>query len=117
MPRSRVQYVEPPAAVINCIAATYSDLKDKDPGAYAWFLLGAFVGLRNNEVRVSQWKTKTTRSRDVEIPGAIIAELHALRGVTIDGIKADPVYLVQGHHKTERDNRALRRLNAWPRAA
>jgi len=133
----RVQYVEPPAGVMRTIAARYLELKAKDPGAYAWFLLGAFVGLRNTEVCAAEWswieedgdgdhwlrlatrphwRSKTSRSRDVKIPGAILAELHAIRGVTVDGIVADRRYLVPGGHKTERTNRALRRLNQWLRA-
>lgn len=132
-----VQYVAPPRAVIERIGAEYPELKATDPGAYAVFLLGAFLGLRNNEVRVSEWawveqdgagvwwlrlatkphwRTKTSRARDVEIPPGVLAELQAVRGASVEGIAGDPAFLVPAHHATERNARVFRRLNLWLRA-
>ncbi len=132
-----LQYVAPPRAVIERIGAEYGELRPSDPGAYAVFLLGAFLGLRNNEVRVAEWswveqdgagvwwlrlatrphwKTKTSRARDVEIPAGVLAELQAVRGASVEGIAGDPVFLVPAHHATERGTRVFRRLNHWLRA-
>lgn len=131
-----VQYNEPPRAVIEAIGAGYPALKEADPGAYAAFLLGAFLGLRNNEVVAAEWawveqdadgvwwlalatrahwKTKTSRGRNVQIPAGVLAELRAVRGAAIDGIPGDPAYLVPAPHKTERGVRMFRRLNGWLR--
>lgn len=131
-----VQYVEPPAAVIETIGARYGELKATDPGAYAVFLLGAFLGLRNAEVKAAEWgwiepdgagvhwlrlatrphwKTKTARARDVEMPVEILRELQELRGVKVEGVEAEAAFLVPAHHATERGTRVFRRLNAWLR--
>lgn len=132
-----VQYVAPPADVIGRISADYPGLKAADPGAYAAFLLGAFLGLRNGEAAAAEWdwverdgegrswlrlatrphwKTKTARGRDVEIPAGVLAELEAVRRVIIEDIPADPAFLIPAPHETERKVRVFRRLNAWLRA-
>lgn len=132
-----VQYVAPPREVIERIGKEYPGLRESDPGAYAAFLLGAFLGLRNNEVRVAEWawveqdgeagwwlrlatkphwRSKTSRGRDVEIPAGVLAELQAVRGASVEGIAGDPAYLVPAHHETERNVRVFRRLNLWLRA-
>lgn len=137
MQGGKVQYVEPPAQVIAQIAADYPALKASDPGAYAVFLLGTFVGLRNNEAKVAEWawveedgagktwlrlatrphwKSKTSRGRDVEIPAGVLAELRAVRETTVEGVPAEAAYLVPAHHMTERGTRVFKRLNAWLRA-
>jgi integrase len=134
---AQVQYAEPPRAVIEAIGRNYPALRAVDPGAYAAFLLGAFLGLRNNEVAAAEWswveedaegtwwlalatrahwKTKTSRGRNVEIPPGVLAELRALRGVEVDGVKADEGWLVPAPHATERGVRVFRRLNGWLRA-
>jgi integrase len=135
-----VQYVEPPAAVVRQIGANYQTLRKPDAGAYVAFLLGAFVGLRNNEVAAARWdwieadaedknrmwlkiritadySTKTLRPRDVEIPAPVFAELVALRGaVTFDKVPGQRTHLVPAPHMTDRTNRVFRRLNKWLRA-
>ena len=131
-----VQYNEPPRAVIEAIGADYPKLREVDPGAYAAFLLGAFLGLRNNEVSAAEWswveqdaegtwwlalatrahwRTKTSRGRNVEIPAGVLAELRAVRGATVEGVAGDPAFLVPAPHKTERGVRMFRRLNGWLR--
>ena len=131
-----VQYNEPPRAVIEAIGADYPKLRKVDPGAYAAFLLGAFLGLRNNEVSAAEWswveedaegtwwlalatrahwRTKTSRGRNVEIPAGVLAELRAVRGATVEGVAGDPAFLVPAPHKTERGVRMFRRLNGWLR--
>jgi integrase len=131
----QVQYVEPPAAIITTIGAKYPALRKTDPAAYAWFLLGAFLGLRDGQVRAASWSwvegdgdgkqfwlripaevTKTVHGRSVEIPPAVLAELHALRGCRIGSAAADPLYLVPAAHMTERTESALQRVNRFLRA-
>ena len=132
-----VQYVAPPADVIARISADYPALKAADPGSYAAFLLGAFLGLRNGEAAASEWswveqdgegrswlrlatrphwKTKTARGRDVEIPAGVLSELRAVREAVVDGVRADGKFLIPAPHETERSVRVFRRLNAWLRA-
>lgn len=131
-----VQYVAPGADILARISKTYPELKASDPGAYAAFLLGAFLGLRNNEVRVAEWawveqagdgqwwlklatkphwRSKTSRGRDVHIPAGVLEALRSVRGVVIEGVKAEETHLVPAHHATERNARVFRRLNAWLR--
>lgn len=135
-----VQYVAPQSTVIKRLGSEYHELRAIDPGAYVVFLLGAFVGLRNNEVAAARWDwieadgedknkmwlririssdytTKTSRPRDVEIPAAVFAELVAMRGAeTFDKVPGDRIYVVPAPHFTDRNDRVFRRLNKWLRA-
>jgi integrase len=132
-----VQYQEPPVEVIGEISKRYPELKASDPGAYAAFLLGAFLGLRNGEAAAAEWswvekdgegvtwlrlatrphwRTKTTRGRDVMIPAGVLAELESVRRVVIEGLQAEEGFLIPAPHATERGVRVFRRLNGWLRA-
>ena len=132
-----VQYEAPPGEVVTRISEAYPALKDTDPGAYAAFLLGAFLGLRNGEAAAAawgwveadgagawwlrlatrpHWRTKTARARDVEIPAGVLAELRSLRGAQVDGVAGNAEYLIPAPHDTERTVRVFRRLNRWLRA-
>jgi integrase len=131
-----VQYVAPPADVIARISKDYPALKAADPGGYAAFLLGAFLGLRNGEAAAAEWswverdgegrswlrlatrphwKTKTARGRDVEIPAGVLLELEAVRGISVEGVQAEQGFLIPAPHETERKVRVFRRLNGWLR--
>jgi integrase len=134
----RVQYFDPPAAVLRRIGENYPALRQSDPGAFAAFLLGAFVGLRNGEAAAARWewietagdgmprlrlatqadwRTKTGRERMVSIEPVVLTALRSVRGARgWDGYAGEPDFLIPAGHATERGKRMFVRLNAWLRA-
>lgn len=132
----KVQYVAPPAAVVARISAEYPALRESDPAAYAGFLLGAFLGLRNGEMKAAEWdwveqdgagawwlrlqtkahwRSKTAVGRNVAIPLGVLQGLQAVRGASREGLEGDRRFLIPGAHPTERNERMFRRLNGWLR--